>query len=125
MQRLLLLLAMLLMSGCSLFTVTPQSPPAATAKAQEINRAQSLNLRRTGTISVSVRGSPDDALRAIADKATAAGASWYQVQLVSETIMPGYWYATAILYAPAVVTRSTHHQSLTEDRPYRTDTGER
>ncbi|AXF78209.1 hypothetical protein LU604_22280 [Erwinia tracheiphila] len=37
------------------------------------------------TISISVRGFLDDALRVIAEKTGDSGASWYQVQLVSET----------------------------------------
>lgn len=106
MRRLLPLLFTLLLASCSQFKTTPEPPPPAGPKAQEITRAQSTTLNRLGTISVSVRGSPDDAERAIADKANAAGATWYVIQLVSETVMPGYWYSTAILYGPSVTAPS-------------------
>lgn len=92
----------LLLASCSQFTTTPQPPPPAREQAQEITRAQSMTLNRLGTVSVSERGSPDDAGRAIAAKANAAGAKWYVIQMVSETVMPGVWYATAILYGPSV-----------------------
>ncbi|MCX8958267.1 biofilm peroxide resistance protein BsmA [Erwinia psidii] len=108
MRQLLFSLLLLMTGGCGSFTVRPASPPPATTQAQEINRAQSVNLQRMGTVSVSVRGSPDDALRAIAGKANAAGANWYLVQLVSETAVPGYWYATAVLYGGAVAATSKH-----------------
>jgi hypothetical protein len=67
----------------------------------EINRAQSTGLPRLGSVSVSVRGSPDDAQRALAAKANAAGARYYQILLVDETTVPGMWYGTAILYGTA------------------------
>lgn len=91
----------LLLAGCSQFQTTPQPPPPAASKAQEITRAQSSSLNRLGSITVNVRGSPDDAERAIAEKANAAGATWYLIQFVSETVMPGVWYASAILYGPS------------------------
>ena len=101
MIRLLSLTFILLLVGCSQFQTTPEPPPPATSTAQEINRAQSLTLKRLGSITAHVRGSPDDAERAIAEKANAAGATWYQIQMISETVMPGYWYASAILYGPS------------------------
>jgi hypothetical protein len=45
-----------------------------------------------------VRGSPDDALAEIRDKAVAAKADYYVVLLVDETIVTGQWYSQAILY---------------------------
>lgn len=92
----------LLLSACSALKTTPQPAPPPTDRAQEIVRAQSGNLVRLGTASVTVRGSPDDAERALADKANAAGARYYLIQLVSETVAPGMWYASAIFYNPAV-----------------------
>lgn len=94
----------LLLSGCSLLDKTPETPPAPTSLAQEINRAQCEGLPRLGINSVTVRGSPDDAERALASKATAAGASYYRVLLVKETVEAGVWYASAIIYGPARVT---------------------
>ncbi|MCP1438507.1 hypothetical protein J3D56_001943 [Erwinia persicina] len=91
----------LLLTGCSLTQTTPQPPPPVQAQAQEITRAQSTTLTRLGTVSVSVRGSPDDAARAIAAKANEAGAKYYVIQMVSETVMPGRWYSTAVLYGPS------------------------
>ncbi|MBP2195338.1 biofilm peroxide resistance protein BsmA [Pantoea cypripedii] len=99
-MRVSLFLALsLLLSGCSALTPTPKAPPPPTAHAQEINRAQSYGLRKLGTISVQVRGSPDDAQRAIAARANQLGATYYQVLLIDETVMPGFWYSTAVLYA--------------------------
>jgi len=106
-MRWLSLLVVLLLSGCSLFTTRPEPPPPVQAQAQEITRAQSMTLTRLGTVSVSVRGSPDDAERAIAAKANAAGAKFYVVQMVSETVMPGRWYSTAILYGPSASAAGT------------------
>lgn len=106
-MRWLSLLVVLLLSGCSLFATRPEPPPPVQAQAQEITRAQSMTLTRLGTVSVSVRGSPDDAERAIAAKANAAGAKFYVVQMVSETVMPGRWYSTAILSGPSASTAGT------------------
>ncbi|CAK6488941.1 Lipoprotein BsmA [Pantoea sp. Nvir] len=93
-----LLTMALLVSGCSALKTTPQPPPAPTHQAQEITRAQSAGLPRLGSVSTQVRGSPDDAQRALAAEANQRGAVYYQVIMVDETVTPGYWYATAILY---------------------------
>ncbi|MBW1215986.1 MULTISPECIES: biofilm peroxide resistance protein BsmA [Pantoea] len=98
MRYALLLTLSLFLSGCSLFQDTPKAPPAPTGEAQSITRAQSYGLPKLGTISASVRGSPDDAERAIAARANQAGAVYYQILMVDETITPGIWYTTAILY---------------------------
>lgn len=100
MRRLLPVLIALLLASCAQFNTTSEPPPAG-ATAQEITRAQSMTLTRIGTVSVTERGSPDDAARAIAAKANEAGAKWYVIQLVSETVMPGIWYAKALLYGPS------------------------
>ena len=92
------LIITLLLSGCSLLHTTPQPPPPAQSYAQEITRAQSLNLPRLGTETVIVRGSPDDAERALAARANARGASYYLIQMVDDTQLPGMWYASAIFY---------------------------
>ncbi|CCG88625.1 biofilm peroxide resistance protein BsmA [Erwinia piriflorinigrans] len=99
MRKITAVLITLLLMSCSRFNPAP--PPAPTAQAQEIQRAQSGGLLRLGTDSVTVRGSPDDAERALASKATAAGASYYQILLVKETVEAGMWYASAIFYGPA------------------------
>jgi len=105
-MRRLSLFFLLLLAGCSQFQTKPEAPPPVKAQAQEVNRAQSMTLTRLGTVSVSVRGSPDDAERAIAAKANEAGAKFYLIQMVSETVMPGRWYSTAILYGPSASTGS-------------------
>ncbi|MTD27592.1 biofilm peroxide resistance protein BsmA [Erwinia sorbitola] len=92
------LLIALLLSSCSVLKSTPQPPPAPKAQAVEINRAQSGSLPRIGSASVTVRGSPDDAIRALAARANQAGARYYQILLVNETVAPGLWYASAIFY---------------------------
>jgi len=88
----------LLLSGCSALKTTPQPPPAPAHQAQEITRAQSAGLPRLGSVTTQVRGSPDDAQRALAAEANQRGAVYYQIIMVDETVTPGYWYATAILY---------------------------
>lgn len=110
MYRLLPLLLMMLLTGCTGFTIRSAPPPAG-LKAQEITRAQSATLHRLGTISVSVRGSPDDAARAIADLANAHGAAWYVIPLINETRLPGYWYATAILYGPSAASSASQRSA--------------
>ena len=93
-----LLTMALLLSGCSAMRTTPQPPPAPTHQAQEITRAQSAGLPRLGSITTQVRGSPDDAQRSLAAEANKRGAVYYQVIMLDETVTPGYWYGTAILY---------------------------
>lgn len=101
MNPVVILLFVLLTAGCSQLQTKPESPPPPASQAQEVNRAQSLTLSKLGTITVNERGSPDDAERAIAAKANQAGASYYYIQMISETVMPGLWYASAILYGPS------------------------
>lgn len=97
-MRTLILLLGLLLSGCAALHTTPQPPPAPTSQAQEITRAQSYGLPKLGTVSAHSRGSPDDVQRAIAARANQSGAVYYQILMVDETTMLGFWYATAILY---------------------------
>lgn len=99
-----LLIISLLLAGCSAFETTPKAPPAPTQQAQEISRAQSGGLPKLGNITVNVHGSPDDAQRAIAAQANQAGAAYYQIVMLSETVMPGLWYASAILYGTSPAT---------------------
>ncbi|MEN4710210.1 biofilm peroxide resistance protein BsmA [Pantoea agglomerans] len=99
-----LLVISLLLAGCSALETTPKAPPAPTQQAQEISRAQSGGLPKLGNITVNVRGSPDDAGRAVAARANQAGAAYYQIVALSETVMPGLWYASAILYGASPAT---------------------
>ena len=101
MRTLFFLLLTLTLSGCSALRPTPEAPPPPTQQAQEINRGQSIGLPRLGSITSTSRGSPDDAQREIARKANAAGAADYQIVALTETGMPGLWYASAVLYGPA------------------------
>jgi len=97
MYRLLLLFSLML-SGCSTLTTTPQAPPPPASQPQEISRAQSVGLPKLGTVSVSTRGSPDDAQRAIAARARQTSAVYYQIVMLDDSAFPGIWHATAILY---------------------------
>lgn len=93
----LLLIATL--SGCSNLTqTTPVAPPAPTAKAQEITRAQTSTLTKLGNITAEAIGSPMDVEAEIQRKADAAGARYYVIMFNSETIIPGRWYSSATLY---------------------------
>lgn len=103
-MRYIAVLLVTLLSGCQL---TPQAPPAATGQPQEITRAQSYGLPQTGSIHAQVRGSPDDALRSLADQARQHGAVYYRVLLLDETRIPGDWYAMALLYGTPVADRQT------------------
>ncbi|MGV3345911.1 YdgH/BhsA/McbA-like domain containing protein, partial [Enterobacteriaceae bacterium LUAb1] len=76
-------------------------------QAQEINRAQSLTLQKIGSVSAIAHGSPDDAQRAIADKANAAGAPYYLILMLDDNLSSGMWRAQASLFAPLPVTAST------------------
>ena len=55
-------------------------------------------LCQAGSVHVVVRGSPDDAQRAIADKANRAGVRWYRIMMISESVIPGRWYGEALFY---------------------------
>lgn len=99
-----LLIISLLLTGCSALQTTPKRPPEPAQQAQEISRAQSGGLPKLGTITVNVHGSPDDAQRAIAAQANQAGAAYYQIVMLSETVMPGLWYASAIFYGASPAT---------------------
>jgi hypothetical protein len=101
MRYLPFLLLTLMLSACSTLRQTPEAPPPPTHQAQEISRAQTANLPRLGSITSNTRGSPDDAQREIAKKANQSGAAYYHIVALSETVMPGMWYASAVLYGPA------------------------
>ncbi|CAO98004.1 biofilm peroxide resistance protein BsmA [Erwinia tasmaniensis] len=108
MRKVAVVLITLLLSSCSLFDNVSHTPPVPTAQAQEISRAQSDGLQRLSTASVTVRGSPDDATQALAAKATAAGARYYQVLALFEKRGSGIWYASAIFYGPAEAASGAH-----------------
>lgn len=100
-MRIWLLGLMLLLTGCSALRGTPQPPPAPTAQAQQISRNQSGGLPKMGTITAMVRGSPDDAQRDLAAQANRAGATYYQILMLTENITYGTWYGTALLFGPS------------------------
>jgi len=87
-----------LLSGCAALNGAPQSPPPPARHAQEISRAQSDGLPKLGTVTVTTRGSPDDAQRALAARANQQGAVYYQILMLDDTTLPGVWYGTALLY---------------------------
>ena len=86
------------LTACSVLQTTPTPPPAPTSHAQEVQRSQTSTLTKIGSVSADVIGSPMDVERAIRHKADAAGARYYQILLVSDTIRPGRWYSEAILF---------------------------
>lgn len=94
----LFLLITLGLSACGAFQVTPAPPPPIKPYAQEINRAQSLNLQKIGTVSAQVFGSPMDVEAEIKRKADASGAPYYLIIMMSDSVYPGIWYANALLY---------------------------
>ncbi|MGG5836049.1 MULTISPECIES: biofilm peroxide resistance protein BsmA [Enterobacteriaceae] len=98
MRRFAALLLVSLLAGCSALQGTPQPAPPVADHPQEIRRNQTEGLQRMGTVTVLVRGSPDDAQDAIKAKAVAANADYYVIILVDETIVTGQWYSQAILY---------------------------
>ncbi len=97
-MRFLKVMPLLFLSGCSLITPAPQPRPPLQPYARQLNLAQTYDLCKIATVSVSVFGSPDDAERAIADKANRAGVRWYRIIMVSETVRPGRWYSEAVFY---------------------------
>lgn len=87
-----------MLNACSLLKTTPEPPPPPGPKAQEVVRAQTATLTKIGTVSADVVGSPMDVERAIRRKANEAGARYYQILLISDSIRPGRWYSDAILF---------------------------
>lgn len=98
MQRKILPVLALLLSGCAVLQGTPEPPPPLTHPPQEIRRNQTQGLQKIGSVSVLVRGAPSDAEAAIRVKAAAASADYYVITLVDETVIPAQWYAQAVLY---------------------------
>lgn len=98
MQRLLPALLIMLLTGCGSLQGTPQPAPPVADHPQEIQRSQTQGLVRMGTVSVLERGSPSDCERALNAKAVAVNADYYQILMIDETVVPGQWYAQAILY---------------------------
>lgn len=98
MRRFAALLLVSVLAGCSALQGTPHPAPPVANHPQEIQRNQTEGLQRMGTVSVLVRGSPDDAQDAIKAKAVAANADYYVIIMVDETIVTGQWYSQAILY---------------------------
>ncbi|MCL2893963.1 biofilm peroxide resistance protein BsmA [Brenneria tiliae] len=87
----------LCVAACGTLAGAPASPP--TERAQLITYAQTAELQKIGTASVSVNGSPDDADRAIQRRADEQGARYYTIVLKSErATLPGVWFARAVLY---------------------------
>lgn len=98
MQRIVPLLLMFTLSACSALQGTPQPAPPVTGQPQEIQRNQTQGLVKIGTVTSLERGSPDDSLRELREKAAAAKADYYQVLVNDETVVPGRWYGQAILF---------------------------
>lgn len=98
MLRIKPLLLALLLCGCTVLEGTPEPPPPLADGPQEIRRNQTQGLLKIGSVSVLVRGAPSDAEAAIRAKAVAAGADYYVITLVDETVIPAQWYSQAVMY---------------------------
>ncbi len=99
MHRLMLAVSLIFgLSGCALLTPAPASRPPLQPYAQELSLSMTYDLCKTGEVHAVVRGSPDDAQRAIAEKANRTGIRWYRIIMISETVIPGRWYGEAIFY---------------------------
>lgn len=98
MRRLVPLMLVMLLTGCSVLEGKPQPAPLVADHPQEIRRNQTQGLQRMGTVTSMVRGSPDDAIDEVKAKAAAAKADYYVIVMVDETIVTGQWYSQAILY---------------------------
>ncbi|WP_114192073.1 biofilm peroxide resistance protein BsmA [Edaphovirga cremea] len=94
----LILLLIVQLAACGVMKTTPVPPPAPTSQAQQVTRAQTSTLQKIGTISVNVIGSPMNVEDAIQQRAQFAGARYYLIIMMSETIIPSQWYGQAILY---------------------------
>lgn len=97
-RLLVVLLLATTLSACSVLQGTPQPAPPVAHHPQEIQRSQTQRLTKIGTVSAMERGSPMDAEATIKAKAAAAKADYYLILLNDETVVPGQWYAQAILY---------------------------
>ncbi len=98
MRRFVPLILIVLLGGCSVLEGTPKAPPPVASYPQEIQRNQTKDLQRMGTVSVMIYGSPMDAEEAIKAKAVAAKADYYVIVMIDDTVFPAQWYSQAILY---------------------------
>ncbi|WP_044181339.1 biofilm peroxide resistance protein BsmA [Phytobacter massiliensis] len=88
----------LLLSGCSVLEGKPQPAPPVSDRPQEISRNQTQGLQEIGAFSVTVLGSPMDVEDEIKARATDAKADYYVILMMDDTVLPGRWYARALLY---------------------------
>lgn len=98
MRRLSVLFLATMLSACTVLQGTPQPAPPVADHPQEIQRPQTQGLTKIGTVTAMERGSPMDSEAVIKQKAAAAKADYYLIVLNDETVVPGQWYAQAILY---------------------------
>ena len=92
------ILLTLALSSCSVLEGKPQPAPPVSNHPQEISRNQTQSLQEIGAVSVTVLGSPMDVEDAIKVKATEAKAEYYVILMMDDTVIPGRWYARALLY---------------------------
>ena len=92
------ILLTLVLSSCSVLEGKPQPAPPVSNHPQEISRNQTQSLQEMGAVSVTVLGSPMDVEEAIKVKATEARADYYVILMMDDTVLPGRWYARALLY---------------------------
>ncbi len=82
-----------------LFTVMIGGASFTALASQEINNTEAAGHQQIGSISVTgVRGSTDDALRALASKANEQSAPYYRVIEVATPGDSSVWYGNADIY---------------------------
>ncbi|AIR70797.1 biofilm peroxide resistance protein BsmA [Dickeya fangzhongdai] len=100
-------LLLMLISGCTMLAGKPVPPPPPAEQAAEVSREQSYLLEKTGSVSVDVRGSLDDAVREIQRQANARGMPYYRVVSLTENehVRRDSWHGYAIFYRPPAAAR--------------------
>ncbi|NKI75149.1 biofilm peroxide resistance protein BsmA [Dickeya sp. CFBP 2040] len=92
----------MLLSSCALLAGKPVPPPPPAKQAVEVSREQSYLLQKTGSVSVTVYGSLDDAVQEIQHQANARGMPYYRVVSLTENehVLRNSWHGYAVFYRP-------------------------
>ncbi|WP_226067482.1 biofilm peroxide resistance protein BsmA [Dickeya zeae] len=97
----------MLLSSCAMLAGKPVPPPPPAQQAVEVSREQSYLLEKTGSVSVNVRGTLDDAVEEIAREANARGMPYYRVVSLTqdEHVRQDNWHGYAVFYRPLPAAR--------------------